>query len=73
MTMPHCDSSILHAPTECEYCDMYPEWQAYRKLAGIAFTGHVPESHEVSCPSEIHRALKQINQWPGNRPAAPDA
>lgn len=39
---PHCDARILHAPGECEYCDLHPEWQELRKMWGIAFTGHLP-------------------------------
>ena len=39
---PHCDARILHAPGECEYCDLHPEWQELRKVWGIAFTGHLP-------------------------------
>lgn len=36
---PHCDQTILHAPGKCVYCDHFPEWQEYRKVAQIAFTG----------------------------------
>lgn len=77
---PHCDAKVLHAPGECEYCDMHPEWQGLREMWGIAFTGH---SHEVikwtdwegkacekiliPCPSELDRPLGIIEKWPGNR------
>jgi hypothetical protein len=66
---PHCDSSVLHAPSTCAYCDMYPEWQAYRNVARIAFTGQEPQSGQTRCPSEQHRSLAAINRWPGNRPS----
>ncbi len=38
----HCDARVLHAPGECQYCDLHPEWQELRKAWGIAFTGHLP-------------------------------
>jgi hypothetical protein len=68
---PHCDSAVLHAPGECVYCDGYPEWQRYRQVAGIAFTGHPFKDGEISCPSELRRPIDDINRWPGNvaRPA----
>lgn len=68
-TMPHCDSRVLHAPGECEYCDKYPEWQRAREMWGIAFTGHRPEDGELPCPSEVQRDLDTINAWHGNRPS----
>lgn len=70
-TMPHCDPSVLHAPGECKYCDERPDWQEYREMAGIAFTGHEPDRDQTMCPSEIRRGIRQIEQWPGNRKAAP--
>ena len=39
---PHCDQRVLHAPGECKYCDLHPEWQELRKSWGIAFTGQAP-------------------------------
>ena len=39
---PHCDTRVLHAPGECEFCDGQPVWQALRRAWGIAFTGHPP-------------------------------
>lgn len=42
MIFPHCDQRILHAPSECQWCDEYPEWQKLREAWGIAFTGHLP-------------------------------
>jgi hypothetical protein len=77
---PHCDGKVLHAPGECEYCDMHPDWQELREMWGIAFTGH---SHEIitykdwegkevqtiliPCPSELDRPLDVIEAWPRNR------
>lgn len=70
-TMPHCDSAVLHAPGECEYCDAYPEFQKARKMWGIAFTGQPPTDEQpLLCPSEVRRDLDTINRWPGNRPAS---
>jgi hypothetical protein len=57
-TIPHCDQRILHAPRECEFCDMHPEWQALRVLWGIAFTGYTPEGTELPCPAD---AAKKTN------------
>lgn len=56
---PHCDSRILHAPGECEYCDEVPEWQELRKAWGIAFTGRVPAIAADRCGKVL----------PGERPA----
>ena len=65
---PHCDSRILHAPGECEYCDHYPEWQALRILWGICFTGYEPDDKELPDPATFNRPLPIINKWGGNRP-----
>lgn len=59
---PHCDSRVLHAPGECEYCDHYPEEQQERINQGINFTGHGPD------PASSFRSVETINLWPGNRP-----
>lgn len=67
---PHCDSSVLHAPGECEYCDRRPEWQELRKGWRIAFTGHEPKHGEVSCPSDQRRGTAGSHVWPGNQPHA---
>lgn len=66
----HCDQAILHAPGECEYCDLYPEWQELRTAWGIAFTGHpVGENGAVvPCPADVARPNGVHQQWPGNRP-----
>lgn len=66
--MPHCDSAVLHAPGECEYCDAFPQFQTARKMWGIAFTGHPPQVGELPCPSEVRRDIDTINRWPGNQP-----
>jgi hypothetical protein len=65
---PHCDQAVLHAPGECQYCDEYPDWQEYRIVAQIAFTGHEPEGQQVRCPAEQRRPINTINRWYGNVP-----
>ena len=63
---PHCDSNILHAPTECQDCDEYPEAQHERIDNDINFTGH-HHADKATCPSEMARPLETIERWPGNR------
>lgn len=65
---PHCDQRVLHAPGECKYCDMHSEWQALRIAWGIAFTGYIPENHELPCPATTVRSVEVINKWSRNRP-----
>jgi hypothetical protein len=66
-TPVHCDPAVLHAPGECEFCDKYgTDWQAYRQMAGINFTGHHDDGKAL-CPSEYRRSVQTINRWPGNR------
>lgn len=71
---PHCDSRVLHAPGECEFCDEYPEWQKAREVWNIAFTGHSNDKSKyfdeplIPCPSEQARPLEVINRWSGNVP-----
>lgn len=75
---PHCDPDVLHAPASCRYCDEFPQWQALRKLWGIAFTGQEPRIlklpygvyQEIACPADIRR-LGRAHAWPGNQPEAP--
>lgn len=69
---PHCDVRILHAPSECKYCDAHPDWQALRQAWGIAFTGYEPDEKELPCPAEHARPRDVVNRWGGNRarPAA---
>lgn len=68
-TPPHCDQSVLHAPGECRFCDECPDWQAYRQLAGIAFTGHEPKPlydggpPEAPCPSDYRRGTGHAYSW----------
>lgn len=71
-TFPHCDSRVLHAPGECQFCDMYPLAQAQRRDAGLNFTGH-HEAGKATCPSELARPLEVIERWPGNRATAPES
>lgn len=70
---PHCDQSVLHSPGVCPYCDEHPDWQALRRLWGIAFTGQEPQQlgvywREVPCPSDQRRGTGGSQVWPGNRP-----
>jgi hypothetical protein len=65
---PHCDSRVLHAPGECEFCDHHADWQELRVAWGIAFTGWEPEGNELPCPSQQARSLETINKWNGNVP-----
>ncbi len=69
-TMPHCDSTILHAPGACQYCDMYPAWQQLRERWRLNFTGeHDPD--KAPCPSEHSRPPEIRDRWYGNRPYPP--
>jgi hypothetical protein len=65
---PHCDERVLHAPSECEYCDRHPDWQALRDTWRVAFTGHPPAEGETACPSDATRGLAGAHVWGGNRP-----
>lgn len=69
--MPHCDQSVLHAPGECKYCDMHPDWQALRVIWGVSFTGQTTRvsGAKVSCPSDYVRGVGGAHFWPGNRPS----
>lgn len=62
---PHCDQSILHAPGACRFCDEYPDWQAYRTVARIAFTGQDDEGL-APCPSTTFRSAEVRDRWGGN-------
>lgn len=76
---PHCDSYILHAPGECEFCDSNPEWQALRIAWGIAFTGHSARLRPpkefgrsdpvLPCPADLTRppnSSSDHRRWGGN-------
>lgn len=63
----HCDSRILHAPGECQFCDRHPIWQALRLAWGIAFTGYLPKDKELPCPADNARG-STVHVWPGNQP-----
>jgi hypothetical protein len=65
---PHCDTAVLHAPGECDYCDARPEWQELRQAWGIAFTGHTPGPGQMACPSDWVRGQGEAHAWGGNRP-----
>lgn len=62
---PHCDPRILHAPEECEFCDMHPDWQILRQYWRIAFTGYEPEEKELPCPAD-HSRGENHKLWHGN-------
>ncbi len=68
---PHCDSLVLHAPGECEFCDDYPDAQQDRIAKRINFTGH-KNPHKEQCPAEKRRSLDNINRWYGNVPQKKD-
>lgn len=65
---PHCDQRVLHAPGECRYCDMTPQWQELRSAWGIAFTGHEPAAGQLPCPSDHARGTGGAHVWGGNVP-----
>lgn len=68
---PHCDSRILHGPSDgCAYCDEYPDWQALRKLWGIAFTGHQPRGMLPECGAKC--AHPNGRQWKCRQAAGHD-
>lgn len=67
---PHCDALVLHAPGECEYCDLHTDMQQLRLVWGINFTGQY-EAGKYLCPSEEGRSIDIINRWYGNRPKPP--
>jgi hypothetical protein len=63
--MPHCDTRILHAPGECQYCDGRPDLQKARERMGINFTGHKEEG-KGPCPADSIRGDTHT-EWGGNR------
>jgi hypothetical protein len=67
---PHCDSRVLHAPSECTYCDGYPELQQARQDWRVAFTGHEPVGDEAPCPADTARppnGSSDHRRWSRNR------
>lgn len=69
---PHCDAAILHRPGTCEYCDIYPDWQALRLVWGVAFTGETPTTDQIACPSDFRRPWGRAALWPGNQAHPPE-
>ena len=68
ITFPHCDQRVLHAPGECQHCDMHPQWQELRQAWGICFTGYEPEAKELPCPADFARPGGLCQVWSGNKP-----
>lgn len=66
VSFPHCDSSILHAPGLCQYCDKHGDWQELREAWGINFTGETDEG-KLPCPADARRGDKHM-LWGGNLP-----
>lgn len=64
---PHCDPMILHAPGKCQFCALNPDWQQYRQIANINFTGE-SDPDKAPCPSLFFRTSEIRDRWPGNRP-----
>jgi hypothetical protein len=62
---PHCDSAILHAPGECRYCDLYPDWQELRQVWRVNFTGRMDHG-KTPCPSVWFRDQLVRDLWGGN-------
>lgn len=75
-TFPHCDQMVLHAPSECEYCDTRPDLQELRQVWGIAFTGQTVANfpggvQHLPCPADYNRppgSRSDHRNWPGNTP-----
>ena len=72
---PHCDSRVLHAPSECDYCDMHPDWQQQRIHDGICFTGQTPTTgnQPYPCPADAARppgSPSDHRRWGGNKPTS---
>lgn len=64
--MPHCDARILHAPGKCHHCDLFADFQQYRLLSEINFTGE-NDLRKSPCPSLWTRTAAQRDAWPRNR------
>jgi len=57
---PHPDPLVLHRPSSCWVCDLYPQEQVFRSLLGINYTGEYDPT-KLSCPAEKRRTLADIN------------
>ncbi len=62
---PHCDSRILHLPSECGYCGDAKELQAERERLGVSNSGHA--NRAWPCPADQARAKAKYSAWHGNR------
>jgi hypothetical protein len=76
---PHCDQRVLHAPTQCKFCDLYPHLQELRMAWGICFTGTAATEFKADtwtnllpCPSDYNRGLGGAHAWYGNSPKPKD-
>lgn len=71
-TIPHCDSRVLHDPSDCEYCGERPEWQAKRQELKIANTGCTPPDGWIPCEADYKRPPGDDDhrRWFGNRPTS---
>ena len=65
---PHCDAYALHKPGDCQFCDGFPELQAFRREHHIAFTGEPVQDNERPCPATMLRPTETIHRWYGNYP-----
>lgn len=79
-TYPHCDPRVLHAPGECEFCDMHAAWQQDRIDNKMLFTNDPRnqalieeflktgklDGEFVPCPGMLARG-DSIKIWGGNR------
>lgn len=82
---PHCDSRVLHAPGECEFCDRHRDWQNGRIHDRICFTGldgetmnrryrlGLPPVRWQPCPADAARppgSSSDHRRWAGNKPTS---
>lgn len=66
---PHCDTTILHAPGKCVYCDHFPDFQHYRHFMRVAFTNSAEaEGTKLIAPdpSLWFRTAEVRDRWNGN-------
>jgi hypothetical protein len=65
-TPPHCDSRVIHAPGECEFCDKYGrEQQRNRIFLKVAFTNYTPEGmeNEIWITTEEFKRLMNLETF----------